>query len=129
MVDDNRMNLMVVKHMLKTTGIRVDTAHSGKDAIGMLRINSYDMVLLDHFMPELDGIETLKLIKNDGLAQGVPFIALTANAISGAREMYIENGFSDYMTKPIVGDVLERTLLKWLPEDKVSIREDSDGAK
>ena len=128
-VDDNRMNIMVVKHMLKTTGVKVDAAYSGMDAIEMIRRNCYDMVLLDHFMPVLDGIETLKLIRSDGLAEGVPFIALTANAISGAKEMYIENGFTDYMTKPILGDTLERTLIKWLPKEKINVRIDTDGVK
>ena len=128
-VDDVEMNLKVFKGLLKNTGLEIDTALSGLEAIDKLRTNSYDLVFMDHQMPEMDGIETLEKIKTDPAIKTlkIPFIALTANAISGAREMYIKSGFSDYLTKPVDGNRLSDMLCKWLP--KSLIRKDADGLK
>lgn len=116
-VDDNEMNLVVAESLLKQTQIQIETAASGTECLEKLRKASYHVLLLDHMMPGLDGVETLKAIKQEGIAPDMPIIALTANAISGAREKYLEYGFQDYLAKPIVGMALERLLSKWLPEE------------
>ena len=87
-VDDNAMNLAVAKGLLKQTLVQVDTALSGEECIRMLRRKKYNILLLDHMMPGMDGIETLKHIKEERIAESMPVIALTANAVSGARQMY-----------------------------------------
>lgn len=116
-VDDNAMNLKVVTSLLKRTQIQIDTASGGMECLKMLREKKYDLLLLDHMMPIMDGIETLRQIKQEEIGAGMPVIALTANAISGSREMYIEQGFQDYLSKPIVGKSLEKLLVKWLPKE------------
>lgn len=118
-VDDNEMNLKVLQGLLKRTRIQLDLAGSGQEAIEIVQEKEYDLVFLDHRMPHMDGIETLKTIKERKLLGTVPVIALTANAISGAREMYIQNGFQDYLSKPISGDRLEELLKRWLPAEKI----------
>ncbi|MCR4691987.1 MAG: response regulator [Lachnospiraceae bacterium] len=120
-VDDVEMNLKVFKGLLRRSKIRIDTATSGAESIRMLQTWRYDCVFMDHLMPEMDGIQTLELIKKDPSvdSEKIPFIALTANAISGARSMYMQNGFSDYLTKPIDGFTLSDTLKKWLPKEKI----------
>lgn len=117
--DDNKANLLVAKGLMKNTLIQVDTAVNGIECIEKLRKSRYDVLLLDHMMPEMDGIETLNIIREEGLADGMPVVALTANAISGAREMYIEHGFTDYLSKPIAGKNLEKMLVKLLPPELV----------
>ena len=120
-VDDTELNLTVVKGLLKQTKIQVDTVISGYDALEALKKEHYDIVFLDHRMPGMDGIQTFEnmLRLEENKSKGVPVIALTANAISGAKEMYLSKGFSDYMTKPIEGKNLEAMILKYLPEDLV----------
>ncbi|MGN1137192.1 MAG: cache domain-containing protein [Oscillospiraceae bacterium] len=115
-VDDNATNLLVAKSLLKRTKVRLETAPSGAKCIELLRSNEYHIVFLDHMMPELDGIETLKIIKKDGLAADTCFIALTANAIHGARQSYIEAGFDDYLSKPFTGADIEKCLFEHLPQ-------------
>ncbi|MBQ9376186.1 MAG: response regulator [Schwartzia sp.] len=125
-VDDAPMNLAVISGLLKRTRIQVDTADSGEECLEKFAAASYDLVFLDHRMPNMDGIETLGRMKElypDRLA-GVPVISLTANAMSGAREEYMAVGFSDYLAKPVMVDELEETLLKYLPRDKVSFDEE-----
>lgn len=131
-VDDNSLNIMVFVSLLKQTKIRIDTASSGDEGIALAKRNHYDMIFLDHMMPEKDGIETLQELKADpdNPNWDTPYICLTANAISGAREEYIKAGFGDYLTKPVNTDELEEMLLKYLPEEKVIIlrsEEDDDG--
>lgn len=92
-VDDNAMNLAVAKGLLKQTLVQVDTALSGEECIRMLRRKKYHILLLDHMMPGMDGIETLRHIKEECIAESMPVIALTANAVSGARQMYLDCGF------------------------------------
>jgi signal transduction histidine kinase/FixJ family two-component response regulator/HPt (histidine-containing phosphotransfer) domain-containing protein len=120
-VDDTELNLTVVKGLLKQTKIQVDTVISGYDALEALKKEHYDIVFLDHRMPGMDGIQTFEnmLRLEENKSKGVPIIALTANAISGAKEMYLSKGFSDYMTKPIEGKNLEEMILKYLPQDLI----------
>ena len=120
-VDDVPMNLMVFKGLLKQSQMHIDTAASGFEAIELIGKNNYDIVFLDHQMPEMDGIATLLRLKQEypDKVGSIPYIALTANAISGAREMYLKNGFSDYLTKPIDGAALTAIFRKWLPKGKL----------
>ena len=127
--DDNKSNLLVVQGLLKPTGIRVDTASGGLECIRRLKENRYDILLLDHMMPEMDGIQTLRKIKEENIAPGMPIIALTANAVSGARDQYLEYGFEDYLPKPIAGNSLEKMLMKLLPPELVHSTESNSPAK
>ena len=121
-VDDTIMNLTVIKGLLKQTKIQIDTALNGAECLKMVQKTKYDIIFIDHMMPGMDGIETLKAMKvlDNNLNQDTPIISLTANAISGAREKYIEAGFHDYLTKPINSVKLEELIVKLLPEDKVA---------
>lgn len=124
-VDDLPMNLKVISALLKNTQMQVDTALSGMECLKMLQKEKYDIVFLDHMMPELDGVETLRNIRhliNNKNAE-TPIIMLTANAISGAKEEYLAEGFADYLTKPVQADVLERMVLKYLPGELVQVAE------
>ena len=120
-VDDNEMNLLVATSLLKATKIQVDTAISGMEALRKLALIKYDVIFLDQMMPSLDGIQTLKLAKEmkDNKSKNAPTIALTANAISGAREMFLKEGFTDYLSKPIDAQALEAMLLEYLPIEKI----------
>lgn len=119
-VDDNKMNLMVVKALLKNTGIQITTCMSGAECLELTREEYFDVILLDHMMPEMDGVETLSRLKqSENPCKNVPAIALTANAIVGAREEYLKAGFADYLSKPIEGSQLEIMLLKYIPQDKI----------
>ena len=119
--DDTPMNLTVIRNLLKRTKIRIDTAESGQQTLQMTREKKYDMIFLDHRMPGMDGIETLQAMKADqeNRNAGVPVIALTANAVSGAREEFMNAGFQDYLSKPVNGERLEDCLLRFLPAEKV----------
>ena len=120
-VDDNNLNLMVFTSLLKQTKIQIDKASSGDEGIALALKKHYDMIFLDHMMPEKDGIETLHELKEhtEGPNRDTPYICLTANAISGAREKYIEEGFDDHLTKPIDTGELDDLLLRYLPDDKI----------
>jgi len=118
-VDDNAMNISVVEGLLKSTQIKVDKANSGFEALDMCENTYYDLILMDHMMPNIDGIETLHRLKaSDGPNMDTPVIVLTANAVSGAKEMYEAEGFIDYMSKPIQGKPLEEKILQYLPENR-----------
>lgn len=120
-VDDTEMNLKVMVNLLKRTKIRVDTALSGQECLDKVQNVHYDMIFLDHRMPGMDGIETLhRLNAMNHLSQDAPIIALTANAISGAREQYMKAGFNEYLTKPIDSVKLDNILISYLPKDKVT---------
>ena len=121
MVDDNPMNLTVFKSLIKQTKVQVDTANDGDEGLLLAKEKKYDIIFLDHMMPGKDGIETLHELKKQesGPNRNTPVICLTANAISGAREQYIEAGFNDYLTKPIDTDKLEEMLLTYLPQEKM----------
>ena len=120
-VDDNEMNLLVVTNLLKATKIQVETAISGMVALKKLSENHYDIIFLDQMMPSLDGIQTFKLAKDmkDNKSKDSPVIALTANAISGAREMFLKEGFTNYLAKPIDVKLLEEMLVEYLPIEKI----------
>ena len=123
-VDDNDMNLMVAVGLLKPTLINIDTALSGEECLEKIKDKRYDLILLDHMMPEMDGIETLQKMREMGI--NTTAIVLTANATPGIRSMYIEKGFADYVSKPVTGRTLEETLLKYLPP-KLIDKDNSDG--
>ena len=126
-VDDNEMNLEVVKALLKSTEIRITTCMSGMECLERTKKEFFDVILLDHMMPDMDGIQTLSRIKTStNQCQSVPVIALTANAIVGAKEKYLQAGFSDYLSKPIDGAELEKMLLKYLPQDKITLTSQSE---
>ena len=120
-VDDNDMNLRVVAMLLKKTQVLSVQAKSGEEALELMREQHFDMILLDHMMPEMDGMEVLHRMREEHLQEGVPVIALTANALVGARDSYVAAGFDDYLAKPILGKKLEEMLLKWLPENLISV--------
>ncbi len=122
-VDDTKVNLTVAVSLLKKTGIKIDTAISGSEALELAEKKKYDVILMDQRMPGMDGTQTLKRIREleNGMNRETPVICLTADAIRGARERYMEEGFSDYLTKPVEGSELERMLLKYLPEGKVTL--------
>ncbi len=116
-VDDNEMNLKVVKGLMKKLEVVPDLASSGKEAVEKVRNKHYDIIFIDHMMPDMDGIETLKHLKNESLIdESTVAVALTANAIAGAKEMYISEGFMDYLSKPIAPEELDKLLEKYLPE-------------
>lgn len=115
-VDDNAMNLKVAKNLMKLFSIKPDMAASGEEAIRMIKGKKYDIVFLDHMMPKMDGIETLaKLNEGKLIGEDLAVIALTANAVVGAKEYYLKAGFRDYLSKPIDLENLEQILKKYLP--------------
>ncbi|MCR5357000.1 MAG: response regulator [Lachnospiraceae bacterium] len=120
-VDDNQPNLSIVELFLKRTGITPDTCLNGLDAIDKCRKKKYDLILLDHMMPEPDGIETLRLIRTDedSLNRDTAAVVLTANVLAGSREMYLAEGFADYLTKPLDSKKLEEVVREYLPADKI----------
>ncbi len=124
-VDDNAINLTVVKGLLNPLKMKIDTALSGKDAVLMTTDKRYDIIFMDHMMPEMDGVETTRVIRrllgNNGQ---VPIIALTANAVEGTAEMFINEGMNDFVTKPIEMRVIISKLHKWLPPEKIEKNRD-----
>ncbi len=124
-VDDEEMNLVVAKGVLGSYNIQVDTCLSGREAVERCSTTDYDIIFLDHMMPGFDGVETMRQIRTiqDGKYKDLPIIALTANTISGAREMFRNEGFTEFIPKPIERPVLERVLRKVLPEDQVQYEE------
>ncbi|MCR5023241.1 MAG: response regulator, partial [Lachnospiraceae bacterium] len=130
-VDDTAMNLAVIKGLLKQTQIKIDTAESGFECLDMIRKKRYDIIFLDHRMPEMDGMETFekmhKMTEDESMCIGIPVIALTANAVSGAREGYINAGFNDYLTKPVDGEALESLIIRYLPDDKYTLVNEEEG--
>ena len=120
-VDDADVNLLVFANLLKKTKIKIDTASSGVEMLQMVRMKHYDMIFLDHRMPGMDGIEAFHNMKKDveGLNYNTPVVALTANAVLGARQLYIDEGFSDYISKPVDTVRLEQILLEYLPKDLI----------
>ena len=119
-VDDNEMNRKVFKNLLKQTQIQVYEAASGREALSMVEQQSFHIIFLDHMMPEMDGIDTLHLIREEKLCMDTPVIMLTANAVKGAKELYFKKGFDDFLTKPIIPDILDQMILNYLPDELVS---------
>ena len=131
-VDDVKLNIDVMKGLLKNTKVRIDSAYSGRECLGLVRRNSYDLIFMDHLMPEMDGIETLNTLRQtpDSPNRDTPVIALTANAMVGAREKYSELGFADYLSKPVQSDHLEQMLLDYLPPELICpVTEDAPAGK
>ncbi|MBO4337962.1 MAG: response regulator [Lachnospiraceae bacterium] len=118
-VDDNPMNLEVIKSLLENTKVLIDTAESGDTGIKLSSEREYDIVFIDHMMPDKDGIETLRELREKSRNKQSVMVCLTANAISGARKWYLSEGFDDYIAKPVSSEKLEDILLKHLPDDKI----------
>ncbi len=119
-VDDNAINLTVAKGLLNPLGMKIETALSGKDAVLMVTDKRYDIIFMDHMMPEMDGVETTRVIRRLLGDNGqVPIIALTANAVEGTAEMFISEGMNDFVTKPIEMRDMVFKLRKWLPQEKI----------
>lgn len=120
-VDDNEMNLIVARKLLRDTKISVDTALSGRECLEKTRRKFYHVILMDHMMPEMDGEETLKLLRSrvDGFCQKTPVIAVTAHVMSNASEFYESKGFDGYLAKPISGALLEAAMQKFLPAELI----------
>lgn len=125
-VDDNLINLDVASGILKRYKCDVTTVTSGKECINIMQQEFFDILFLDYMMPEMDGIDTLKYIRqlDDDKKKKIPAVALTANAVSGAREMFINAGFDEYVSKPIEIEHLENVLRKLLPSHKILWKED-----
>lgn len=125
-VDDNDINLAVLSALLKRTKINIDTALGGAEAIEMSKEKKYDLIFMDHMMPDPDGIETLHRIQNDtgNPNQNTPEVALTANAIAGAEKMYIDEGFAAYLTKPVNPQKIEKLIKDFLPAEKIKVLND-----
>jgi signal transduction histidine kinase/CheY-like chemotaxis protein/HPt (histidine-containing phosphotransfer) domain-containing protein len=120
-VDDNSINLTVARGFLKLHGIEADTAASGAEAIEKIRSASYDIVFMDHMMPDMDGIETSRRIRAlGGEYATLPIVALSANAVSTAVDEYFAAGMNGFIAKPIEADKLNAALAKWLPPEKTS---------
>lgn len=116
-VDDNVMNLDVFCRILKNTKMEIDTANNGAEALELIRKNSYHMIFFDHMMPVMDGMEALRMIKKEKLCPDTPIIVLTANAVAGEKQSYLDAGFDDYLSKPIVSRQLKEMVRKYLPEN------------
>ena len=119
LTDDNEMNRKVAANLMKLFGIKPTMCESGRKTIEEMTKNRYDILFLDHMMPEMDGIETLKLLKDKYILGNTKVVALTANAVVGAREQYIGSGFDDYLSKPIQIPELENILRRYLDENLI----------
>ena len=120
-VDDNAMNLAVAQGLLKQTRLQVDVAGSGEECMELIKRKTYHLICMDHMMPVMDGVETLHAIRAQAgnPSADIPVIALTANAVAGAKEFYLNEGFQDYLTKPIDADKFENMLIEYLPDNVV----------
>ncbi|MCL2853294.1 MAG: ATP-binding protein [Defluviitaleaceae bacterium] len=119
-VDDINTNIKVAKGLLKPLGMQIDSLRSGEEAVQAVQAVDYDLVLMDHMMPEMEGAETVKIIRGlpDEKYTNLPIIALTANAILGTREMFLNIGFNDFLSKPIDTAKLIGIMAKWIPREK-----------
>lgn len=120
-VDDNAVNRKVFRNLLKDTQIQITEAEGGRECLELVQANYYDLIFLDHMMPEMDGVETFHHIKelSDCPCQDTPIVVLTANAVSGAKEKYLSEGFDDFLSKPIVPEKLEHIIQRMLPQELV----------
>lgn len=117
-VDDLPVNLLVIANLLKETRIKIDTAGSGRECLDKCSQQKYDLILMDHMMPEMDGVQTFEKLHGDKSLPNfeTPVIMLTANALAGMREQYMDVGFADYVSKPVRGAKLEEAIRRNLPE-------------
>lgn len=119
-VDDNAVNLTVAEGLLEPLKMKIDTALSGKEAIGKISVQHYDIIFMDHMMPELDGVETTHVIRRfHAEYKDVPIIALTANAMDGMKEKFLQEGMNDFVAKPIEYRTLVSKVKQWLPVEKI----------
>ncbi len=118
-VDDNEVNLNVVAGLLQLSGIACDTVLSGQAAIDKVKAKQYDLVFMDHMMPEMDGIEATRILRQSHSKEELPIVALTANAIEGVRETLLDAQMNDYLSKPLDKTRLNEVLQKWLPAEKI----------
>ena len=120
-VDDNVINLKVAQGLMKPYDMHIETAESGRKAISMLQTRDFDLVFMDHMMPELDGVETTNIIRNieGDYYKNLPIVALTANVVNGAREIFLKTGFNDFLGKPIEVTALDKVLKTWLPKEYI----------
>lgn len=127
-VDDNAMNLAVAQDLLRKTKLQIDVATSGEECLELIKRKEYHLICMDHMMPIMDGVQTLHAIREleGNPSKDVPIIALTANAVIGARDFYLQAGFEDYLTKPIEPEKLEDMLIKYLPKELVYMTEDTN---
>lgn len=127
-VDDNAMNLAVAQDLLSKTKLQIDVASSGEECLEMLKRKEYHLICMDHMMPGMDGVETLHAIREleGNPSRDIPIIALTANAVVGAKEFYLDAGFEDYLTKPIEPEKLEDMMIKYLPKELVYLSSDQE---
>lgn len=127
-VDDNAMNLAVAQDLLRKTKLQIDVASSGGECLEMLKRKEYHLICMDHMMPVMDGVQTLHAIREleDNPSRNIPVIALTANAVVGAKEFYLNAGFEDYLSKPIEPDKLEDILIQYLPKELVYLTDDEE---
>ncbi len=125
-VDDNKVNLVVAKGLIRETKIQVDSVLSGAEALEKIKTEKYHIILLDHMMPVMDGMETIKKMREqeENASREAAVIALTANAISGSREMYLAAGFDDYLSKPINAARYKEMICKYLPPELIHMQED-----
>ena len=122
-VDDKDMNLYIAKGMLSLYRLQIDTARSGHEAIEKIKYNAYDLVLMDHVMPSMDGIETTRKVRKlKGEYKKIPIIALTVNTAAGANEMFLASGFNGFISTPIVLQEIDKMLKEWLSPEKISRR-------
>lgn len=130
-VDDNAMNLAVAQDLLKKTRLQVDVASSGEECLEMLKHKEYHLICMDHMMPVMDGVQTMHAVREleNNPSSDIPIIALTANAVVGAREFYLKEGFEDYLTKPIEPDKLEDMMIKYLPHEFVYLSGNTSGSE
>ena len=120
-VDDNAMNRKLAMGMLKAYGYELTEADSGRAAIDIVNNQKVDMIFMDHMMPEMDGMEATKIIRSECGENGknVIIVALTANALQGAKENYLENGFDDFLSKPFERSDLNELLGRWIPKVEI----------
>lgn len=128
-VDDNEVNLKIVVGLAKNTKLQIDTALSAAEGLKLIRQHSYQLLLIDHMMPEMDGIEMLQHVKtmDGGIYKDIPAVAITANALSGAKQTYLDAGFCGYLSKPIDPERFEQIIKDNLPQEYVTECEDGNG--
>ncbi len=119
LVDDNHFNLELLKGMLKRSGIQMDTATNGQEAIDRVKNCRYDIIFMDHMMPVMDGVKALHIIRDQGLCDDTKIIVLTANAVEDARDKYLNEGFNDYLIKPVLYNGLVEVIKKYLPDNLI----------
>lgn len=120
-VDDNSINRKVFCNLLKRTLVQVKDVESGTECLELVKKEHFDLIFLDHMMPDMDGVETLRRMKQlpDNKCKNVPVIILTANAVKGAKEYYLEQGFDGFLAKPVTGEELEKMIIRHLPEERL----------